>query len=97
MEEENDNESIENNLTSIHLQYQPARQEIAELVSNLNNSTVIEAVRQPAPICFKKFPKNFKVLFAFPHRQCNCHNRRLTAYEIFKHYNLNLRSGYRTC
>ena len=31
-----------------------------------------------APMYLKKFPPNFKSLFAFAGKQCSCHNRRLT-------------------
>ena len=41
--------------------------------------------REDVPISFKKFPKNFKVLFAFPQLRGNCHGMRLTAEEIFSH------------
>ena len=47
------------------------------------------------PICFKKFPKNFKVLFAFPHKRCNCHNWRMTARQIFRHEGLNFDEWFR--
>jgi hypothetical protein len=34
-------------------------------------------------LSFKKFPNNFKQLFAFPHKFCQCHRRRLTCANIF--------------
>jgi hypothetical protein len=41
------------------------------------------------PISFKKFPKNLKTLFAFPHKRCRCHLQRMIANQIFKHEGLN--------
>jgi len=35
------------------------------------------------PISLKKFPNNFKQLFAFPGKLCHCHRRRLTYSAIF--------------
>ena len=37
------------------------------------------------PISFKLFPSNFKQLFAFPHKFCSCHQRRMTCANIFEH------------
>ena len=52
---------------------------------------------QEAPrITFKKFPKNFKVLFAFAHLKCHNCNRRMTAAEIFRHENLDFDNWLRT-
>ena len=48
------------------------------------------------PITFKKFPKNFKVLFAFAHLKCHNCNRRMTAAEIFRHENLDFDNWLRT-
>ncbi len=53
----------------------------------IDNAEEQEATNETTlvPVCFKKFPKNFKVLFAFPQRKCSCHGRRMTVQEIFNH------------
>jgi len=60
-----------------------------------NEDTKESDETEPVPICFKKFPKNFKVLFAFPHKRCNCHNWRMTARQIFRHEGLNFDEWFR--
>ena len=38
---------------------------------------------KPAPIIYKQFPKNFKLLFAFPQKFYSCHGTCMTAIKIF--------------
>ena len=47
-------------------------------------------------VCVSKIPSNFKVLFAFAGLHCTCHDRRLTAVEMFYHLNLDFGAWFAT-
>ena len=51
-----------------------------------------EVVEKPAPVIYKQFPKNFKLLFAFPQKFCSCHGTRMTVRNIFYHSDANFNS-----
>ena len=81
-------------------------------VSSLARGRVIEKIRKRfgsdyrlneeivnfelSKVCVSRIPSNFKVLFAFAGLQCTCHNRRLTAVEMFTHLNLDFGAWFAT-
>ena len=81
-------------------------------VSSLARGRVIEKIRKRfgadyrlneeivnfelSKVCVSRIPSNFKVLFAFAGLHCTCHDRRLTAVEMFSHVNLDFGAWFAT-
>ncbi len=74
----------------------PIESQSAALDANSDdtNENAIEQERinntEISTISFRKFPKNFKTLFAFQHKRYNCHGWRMSAAQIFEHEKPNL-------